>query len=324
MKKNILIILILASVMLLVSCDYNDLGNMRRFNMGYAGDYAVEEAQEATKNLVGIFDGLTMPSESEYKNNTSEGKAKIEKLRAKMAAVSKAVEDIKNSKDVESEMKSLLNIRVQNTGDVRSNSNHFNLKSYITAMTSANDTTAVASTIFRFMLHVETPVGEDPFTEVQNKTGIYPDFSLTSSFNSLLSLAAVGYEAYNYKADNSAPKSRFQEFLDNLSSGEQGDNEQLKKIGREATEKLSNYIIRPMAQRYNSGYLCFKDYVFTALFADFVYTFYDLMTDTSVPMDEKIFKTDGASRIISYIGTIEYIYDVDFGIVDIINSMVED
>lgn len=308
MKKNILTTLILIAVLLFASCDYNDLGNMRRFNMGYAGDYAVAQAQEATKNLVGIFDDM------ELNGSYVKGDAKIELLREKMAAVSKAVEDIKNSKDVESNMRALLNNRIAKTGSSASECNFFNMK--------AN--TSLSSIVNQMLLGTtHLPEGvTDEYSYIEEKYGFYPDITLATTPNNLLMIVTTGCTAYSYEGGTG--KKRVEQLIENLSNGDQSGNEDLKRVAKDAARKMSKYIIRPMKQRYDAGYLIYADYIFTALFIDIVYTFHDLMYDMSVPMDEKIFKTDGASRIISYIGTIEYIYDVDFGIVDIINTMVGD
>ena len=317
MKKSILTSLILISVLLLASCDYNDLGNMRRFNMGYAGDYAVAEARTATKNLVTAISGLgQMPTTSDLK--TDEGKAKVSTLRSNMAAVVKAVEDIKNSKDVESEMRALLASKVANDEQVTQNSNHFNFKDFAEKLIGAGGYDSVLRLIIG-----ASAVGGDSYATIEDKYGIYPNISLTISPMSVIALAQVAGDAYNYKPDG-ALKTRMQELIDNLSSGEQSGGEETKKIAKGAAQTLSNKIIRPMESRYNAGYLAYADYIFTALFAEIVYTFHDLLYDMSVPMTEKVLKTDGVSRIVSYIGTIEYIYDTDFGIVDILNTMIDD
>lgn len=318
MKKSILTTLILIAVLLLASCDYNDLGNMRRFNMGYAGDYAVEEAQTATKNLVTAISSLgQMPTSSDLK--TDEGKAKVATLRSNMAAVVKAVEDIKNSKDVESEMRALLASKVVNTSPGKMDSNHFNFKDFANNIIGKPDG---YETVLRLIIGASV-VGDNTYATIEEKYGIYPNISLTVSPMSVIALAEVAGNAYNYKPDG-ALKTRMQELIDNLSSGEQSGSEETKKIAKGAAQTLSNKIIRPMESRYNAGHLVYADYIFTALFAEIVYTFHDLLYDMSVPMTEKVLKTDGVSRIVSYIGTIEYIYDVDFGIVDILNSMLED
>ena len=317
MKKSILTTLILIAVLLLASCDYNDLGNMRRFNMGYAGDYAVAEAREATKNLVTAISGLgQMPTTSDLK--TDEGKAIVATLRSNMAAVVKAVEDIKNSKDVESEMRALLASKVANDEQVTQNSNHFNFKDFAEKLIGAGGYDSVLRLIIG-----ASAVGGDSYATIEDKYGIYPNISLTVSPMSVIALAQVAGDAYNYKPDG-ALKTRMQELIDNLSSGEQSGSEETKNIAKSAAQTLSNKIIRPMESRYNAGYLAYADYIFTALFAEIVYTFHDLIYDMSVPMTEKVLKTDGVSRVVSYIGTIEYIYDTDFGIVDIINSMLSD
>ena len=320
MKKSILTTLILIAVLLLASCDYNDLGNMRRFNMGYAGDYAVAEAREATKNLVTAISGLgQMPTTSDLK--TDEGKAIVATLRSNMAAVVKAVEDIKNSKDVESEMRALLASKVANTSPGQMNSNHFNFKDFANNIMGKPDG---YETVFRLIIGASVVgEGDSTYATIEEKYGIYPNISLTVSPMSVMALAEVAGNAYSYKPDG-ALKTRMQELIDNLSSGEQSGSEETKKIAKGAAQTLSNKIIRPMESRYNAGYLVYADYIFTALFAEIVYTFHDLLYDMSVPMTEKVLKTDGVSRIVSYIGTIEYIYDVDFGIVDILNSMLAD
>ena len=317
MKKSILTTLILIAVLLLASCDYNDLGNMRRFNMGYAGDYAVAEARTATKDLVTAISGLgQMPTTSDLK--TDEGKAIVATLRSNMAAVVKAVEDIKNSKDVESEMRALLASKVANDEQVTQNSNHFNFKDFAEKLIGAGGYDSVLRLIIG-----ASAVGGDSYATIEDKYGIYPNISLTVSPMSVIALAQVAGDAYNYKPDG-ALKTRMQELIDNLSSGEQSGSEETKNIAKSAAQTLSNKIIRPMESRYNAGYLAYADYIFTALFAEIVYTFHDLIYDMSVPMTEKVLKTDGVSRVVSYIGTIEYIYDTDFGIVDIINSMLSD
>ncbi len=309
MKKAILTTLILIPILLLASCDHNDLGQMRRFNLGYAGEYAVEEAQVATKNLVETMSSLTMP-------NTTDS-ADLANFRAKMAAVAKAVEDIKNSKDVENDMRALLNTKVNVTGSGLS-SNLFNMSALATYFGGTGE--SVLNMILGAS-SITPPEGETAYTYIEKEYGIYPDISLATSPTNVIILAGVASQAFSYKPVG-AEKTRLQELRDNLSSGEQSGNGELKKAARNAAVKLSNQVIKPMDKRYDEGYLTYADYIFTGLFAEIVYTFHELMHDLTVPMTEKIARTDGAARIMGYIGTIEYIYDVDFGIVDIINSMV--
>lgn len=215
-------------------------------------------------------------------------------------------------------MRALLASKVANVEPGTLNANHFNFKDFAEKLIGAGGYDSVLRLIIG-----ASDVGDNTYATIEEKYGIYPNISLTVSPMSVIALAQVAGNAYNYKPDG-ALKTRMQELIDNLSSGEQSGSEETKNIAKSAAQTLSNKIIRPMESRYNAGHLVYADYIFTALFAEIVYTFHDLLYDMSVPMTEKVLKTDGVSRIVSYIGTIEYIYDVDFGIVDILNSMLED